>query len=438
MWGTNAKRRPAAVRGRVECRSRDQGPGQDKTPSAEADGGGAPKRAPGRKMILMSQQDDFERILASLYEATLDDLHWDKTSALIDEACGARGNSVVFAGMTPAGAAEILFARICHRGQRDREFEQEYVRVHYPVDERLPRFRQLPDSKIVHVTELLSEQELKKSRLYNEILPRRQSQDSLYTRMDGPFGSRIGWVIGDPVDARGWSSAQIDMIRRLLPHLRQFVRVRHALVECGALGAPLGELVENSLAGVIKLDRHGRIVATNDRALELLRDGDVLSDEDGTLSASSLEDNPELQRLLARALPPFGDQGESGSMVVKHSSGPPAMVLHVIPVEDPQVDFRTWRTAALVLAVEPRRQTRIDRHVLRATLGLTPAESEVAALLAEGLSVRGIVEAKGRGEYTVREQVKQIFRKLRVSRQMDLVQIVRATGGFLPPGRRDD
>ena len=279
----------------------------------------------------MSQQDDFERILASLYEAMLDDLHWNTTSALIDEACGTEGNALVFAGMTPAGEAEILFARFCHRGQRDREFEQEYFRVYYPVDERLPRFRQLPDSKIVHVKELLSEQERKKSILYNELLVRRQAQDSLYTRMDGPYGSRIGLVIDDPVDSRGWSSAQIDMIRGLLPHLRQFVRVRHALVECGALGTPLGELLENSLAGVIQLDRHGRIVASNDRALELLRDGDVLSDEDGTLSASSLEDNPELQRLLARALPPFGDQGESGSMVVKHATGAPSMALHVIP-----------------------------------------------------------------------------------------------------------
>lgn len=397
-----------------------------------------PREHPGGKTILMSQQDDFERILASLYEAMLDDIHWDATSALIDEACGAEGNALVFAGMTPAGEAEILFARFCHRGQRDREFEQEYFRIYYPVDERLPRFRQLPDSKIVHVKELLSEQERKKSSLYNELLVRRQAQDSLYTRMDGPYGSRIGWVVDDPVDGRGWSSAQIDMIKGLLPHLRQFVRVRHALVEGGALGSPVGDFIENTRVAVIKLDRHGRVVDANDRALEHLRNGDVLSDEDGKLSASSPEDDAELQRLLARALPPFGDQGESGSMVVKHATGAPSMALHVIPVPDPQVDFRTWRTAALVLAVDPRRQTRIDRHVLRATLGLTPAESEVAALLAEGLSVREIVKAKGRGEYTVREQVKQIFRKLRVSRQMDLVQIVQATGGFLPPGRRDD
>ncbi len=35
----------------------------------------------------MSQQDAFDRILASLHEAALGDDHWRATSALIDEAC---------------------------------------------------------------------------------------------------------------------------------------------------------------------------------------------------------------------------------------------------------------------------------------------------------------------------------------------------------------
>ena len=33
----------------------------------------------------MSDQDEFARILASLYQATLDDRHWPVTSALIAE-----------------------------------------------------------------------------------------------------------------------------------------------------------------------------------------------------------------------------------------------------------------------------------------------------------------------------------------------------------------
>ena len=43
----------------------------------------------------MSEQPAFERILASLYDATLDDTHWPATSTLIDEACGIAGNALL-------------------------------------------------------------------------------------------------------------------------------------------------------------------------------------------------------------------------------------------------------------------------------------------------------------------------------------------------------
>ena len=44
----------------------------------------------------MSDQDAFDRILAALYDAMLDDGLWPATSALIDEACGIHGNTLLF------------------------------------------------------------------------------------------------------------------------------------------------------------------------------------------------------------------------------------------------------------------------------------------------------------------------------------------------------
>lgn len=90
-----------------------------------------------------------------------------------------------------------------------------------------------------------------------------------------------------------------------------------------------------------------------------------------------------------------------------------------------------------VVVVDPRRLRRIDRRILTESLGLTPTESEVAALLAEGLSVKAIAKARGSSEHTVRVHVKNSLRKLRVSRQMDLVQIVQMSVGVFPPGRSD-
>ena len=113
--------------------------------------------------------------------------------------------------------------------------EREYFKHYFPRDERIPRLRQLPDSQLVHVPDLYTEQELKTSPAYNEVLPVGGTQNGLNVRMEGPSGSRIVWAICDPVGTDDWSSDQLDMIRRLLPHIRQFVRVRQALADAGAV-----------------------------------------------------------------------------------------------------------------------------------------------------------------------------------------------------------
>ena len=225
------------------------------------------------------------------------------------------------------------------------------------------------------------------------------------------------------------------MLERLLPHLRQYVRVRHALAEAGALGTSLAELLGNSRAGVIQLDRDGRMVETNDQARALLRRGEGLSDRDGFLRASSPEENTALQRLLARALPPFGGQAESGSMTVSRSTALPRLVLHVTPVEDRDSDYRVWRVAALVLIVDPASQIRIPPAHVSATLGLTRTEGLVAVLLAEGKTVRQIAQGTGREESTIRWHVKQIFNKLGCSRQFEVAQLVLALAGLPIPWR---
>ena len=373
--------------------------------------------------ILMSQKDPFERIVASLHEAMLDEANWLGTSALIDEALGAKGNLLVV-GDDSSRRQGALFARFCYRGEHHNEWEREYYCLYYPVDEHLPRLRSLPDSRIVHVTDVFSERELKTSPVFNEAMARTHNQNSLKVRMDGPENSRIFWTIADPIDSGGWSSAQTDLIERLLPHVRQFVRVRHALVESGALGRSLTELLGNTRAGVIQLDRHGRIAAANDRAGEILRQEGGLSDQNGFLSVSSPKENTELQGILARALPPFGVQGTSGSMVLTGAGGAPPTVVHVTPVDGSEADFRTWRIAALVLITDPNTRVPIESETLEEALGLTPAEAVVAAMLAEGRTAVEIAKTTGRGESTVRWHIKRIFEKLGFTRQMELVLLV--------------
>ena len=379
----------------------------------------------------MSRQDLFERIVASLHEATFDDALWPATSGLIDEACGSRGNMLVFADGTSEDGVELFFVRFCFRGVRYEDREHGYFKDYYPLDERVPRLRQLPDSQLVHVNSLFTDEERKVSPVYNEAVVHCDARDSLNVRLDGPNGSRIHWTTADPIDGEGWSTSRIETLERLLPHLRQFVRVRHALLDAGALGSSLATLLENTGFGVIQFNLRSRIVAANDRARALLRTGDGLCTLDGLLHARLPEDDDALQRLLARALPPFGRQGTSGSMVVRRALVSPRLHLHVSPVNH----ARASRVGALVLVVDPADRAVVDPMFVTSALGLTLAESHIAVSLAQGKSVRDLAIETGRSEGTVRWHIKRIHTKLGISRQVDLVRLVLALADI--PQARD-
>ena len=377
----------------------------------------------------------FDRILASLHEAALDRAHWSTATTRIDEALRTHGSSMVFGDGHSEEDIRIYFAWSFFRGQRHRELERDYFENYYSLDERVPRLRRLPDSRLFHIADLYTEEELKTSVAYNELLARGHARDSINVRLDGPNGSRIVWVVNDPVDGDGWPSARLDSIRRLLPHIRQTVSVQQALAGAGALGASLAKLLETTGLGIVQLDGHGRIVAANDRARDLLRTGDGLFDEGGFLYARTPEDNAELQGLLTRALPPFGALGAGGSMMVRRSSPLSPLVLHLNPVGWQETDLPVWPVAALVLVVDPASQTRIDPAVAAAALGLTGMESRVAVLLAEGMNVREVAAATGRRESTIRSHVKHMFDKHGLSRQADLSRLVQSLAGA-PKSRR--
>ena len=373
----------------------------------------------------MGDHDVFERIAASLHEAALDDARWPAASALIDAACGIHGSALLI-GDGPTEHVQARFIGLYYRGQRAEELEREYLEDYHPTDERVPRLRQLPDGRIVHVTSLYTEQELRSSRTYNELTLQARGQDGLNVRMDLAEGSHVTWSLADPVTAGGWGSSEFALVDALLPHVRQFVRVRRALAGAGVLTTSVTGLLDKARIGVIHLDRLGRIAATNDRARAILRRGEGLSDRDGVLQANLPGDRARLERLLAAAVPVAGG-GVGGSMLLGRGGTVAPMVVHVQPVA---ASHPYGLVTALLLLVEPARRGHIDPAVVARTLGLTPAESQVAVRLAEGQTVRDIAAATGRKEGSIRWHLKRIYGKRGLAGQVDLVRLVLSVTEF--------
>ena len=371
----------------------------------------------------MTDQAALERILAVLNDAMLDDAHWPAATALIDEACGLSGNALMV-GEGPKEDVRVDFVGIYQRGQRREDFEREYLELYHPMDERVPRVRQLPECRLVHNRDLYTDEERKTSPVYNDLFRRARYQDSLAARLDGMDGSHMSLGLGDPVGRESWGSSRITLIERLLPHIRQFVRVRQVLGRARAYETTATGLLENRRIGVIHLDQRGLILAANDRARRILLRQDGLADRGGELCALAPADQPRLQRLVAAALPGGGAAPASGSMPLRRANGLPSLALHVKPERAPQPDYRAQRIAALVLLVEPERRRPVDPGLVADALGLTAGESRVAAWLAEGKRVSDMARDAGLSRRAIYWHLHQIYQKLEISRQADLVRLV--------------
>ena len=195
------------------------------------------------------------------------------------------------------------------------------------------------------------------------------------------------------------------------------------------------DLLDNTRVGVIQLDRRGYVVEANDRARYILRHRDGLSDQSGKLRVYPPATQTQFAQLLAGALPSSGTVAVSGSMTLQRAPGLLPFVVHVKPVPIAGMDFGAQRVAVLVLIVEPGKQPWIDPGLVAETLGLSPAESQIAAWVAEGRTVREIATATGRTEATIRYHLHQISQKLGGVRQADLGRLVLSLAEWGSPRR---
>jgi DNA-binding CsgD family transcriptional regulator/GAF domain-containing protein len=136
-----------------------------------------------------------------------------------------------------------------------------------------------------------------------------------------------------------------------------------------------------------------------------------LNDAAQALLAELVDGDEHLHRVLAR--PARGNGGFSRRLEVGLRSGARAL-LHAYS--------QPVRNGGLVTVLELQRDhPALDRRVLST---LTPRESEIAVLVADGLSDREIAEHLFLSRFTVHQHVKRIYRTLEVDSRVSLTRLL--------------
>jgi DNA-binding CsgD family transcriptional regulator len=223
---------------------------------------------------------------------------------------------------------------------------------------------------------------------------------------------------------------------QLAPHLGCAFRLYQRFGGVQHERLALAEVVNRLQVGVILVDRDRRFVVTNRCADGLVDLGDGFVSREGRLHARNPRDDAVMQKILDDAI--VG--GRSGShasnlMAVSRQSGKRAYPVVASSLLNARIGDVAEEAVASVVIGNPDAGHAFTPEVLQSLYELTPAESELLGMLADGKSLTDAADTRGVTLNTVRSQLKQVFAKTDTNRQAQLIRLVLTGASEFQEGR---
>ena len=266
--------------------------------------------------------------------------------------------------------------------------------------------------------------------------PEEIEEDPMYARLRA---SGLGWCVGTLIPLPQGDGVVYTWERSHAagPFGDEVVRgldgLRPHLARAGILAARLG--LERAQAAAASLALLGLPAAVLSRTHRLLAANDLCQ----ALIPAVLCDRRERVRLahapadalLGEAFAALDRRRSApcvASVPVPASDGGAALVAHLVPVRGAARDVFSAACSLLVLT-PVKHVAALPVAIVRGLFDLTAAEARVAHAVADGERIEDIAAALGLSPGTIRTQLKSVFAKTGVSRQVELANLLR---GFTP------
>ena len=227
--------------------------------------------------------------------------------------------------------------------------------------------------------------------------------------------------------------ADIDHYRALLPHVRRALEIRDRLASAQVRAEVLGQGLHHANFGVLVLNRDGVVVDTNALAEQLLAatTGSLRRKSNGTLWLAEPAGSV-LLHWMREGRPPR--EAQDGLLHLPRA-GTKSLSLLLVSLPEKAVPWMNsigpfW----LLLLFDPLHRLSVNVAAIARDFGLSPRESQVAALLAAGETPKSLARLLSVSLNTIRTQLRAVFAKTGTSTQAQLIErLALSPASFLPP-----
>mgnify|MGYP006129865249 FL=1 len=376
-------------------------------------------------------ESDFSNLIGLLYQGALEPQPWQSALPALREALDAQVVSLV---LRPPSADDEGVILNCVR--QDESVDNSHVTLADPNDWEVSAYREqffsldpfvsLPLDKVIALEDILPDKDLVTSDYYLHYLKPINLFRILGVDTSEPGGMLARLRFSRRASEPRFKATERQLLTLLTPHLSRAIEIYAKLNRMTSeRDLYAGAVNQLSVASII-LDEQGRMLTTNAVGRALLDQGEGLSLRDGHLHIEGRNINKELQEALTSIIREqlHGETSMVRALRVPRPGGRSDLGLVVRPVPASQWSEGQVSPSAAVFISDPDLQESTSRPILGALFELTPAEANLATLLARGLSLAQVSVAQNISQHTARAQLKSIFAKTGVSRQAELVRLV--------------
>lgn len=241
-------------------------------------------------------------------------------------------------------------------------------------------------------------------------------------------------VAGRPITEPPFDPADDGaVLTDLLPHIGRSLQVFRTMRQSEEVRRALSEVLDWLPEAVFLVDRQAGVLLSNDAAAAITRQNDGLSLRDGRLHAAQPGDEAKLRKLIAGAgavdgqphSAPYQSAAEASTMSITRPSGRPAFPVVVTPLHRnrDQLGLGSAMVAA-VLTKDFEPAGSVLTPDLASSYHLTPGETRLATLVADGFGLKESARKLGITRNTARTHMKRVYAKIGVHSQADLVRLL--------------
>jgi DNA-binding CsgD family transcriptional regulator len=366
----------------------------------------------------MVSLDEYSELVSAIYDAAVD---FDRWPVALERLCDALGGSmaVLLGGNLGRDQGTWLSVRV------DPVFDQLYLDYFREHNELWQRAGTMPVKTCVIDREVMPKEELLRTEFYNDFLLRQDVHTALRVNVLAEPDCTAVISVGRSPRQGEWEREQVDLARRLAPHLHRAAQINLRLGEARLREASWAEAVETLPHGVMIVSGEGKVLLRNGSARAILADGDGIGIDGTVLRAADRQDNTALRGLIAAAATAATESAATGGMLaLQRPSGRRPLAVLVVPLHVGPGWPVNRQPAAIVFVADPERTPVVPERYLQHLYNLTPAEAAVAARILRGEGLQAVADDLRVSLETVRTHRQRVFEKTQTRRQAELVRLI--------------